>query len=52
MGVNTESYSKKIKLIILIVAVGTFMAALDASVVNIALPSISKYYSEPLYIIE
>lgn len=43
---------RKIKLIILIVAVGTFMAALDASVVNIALPSISRYYGEPLYIIE
>lgn len=44
--------NKKIKLIIMIIAVGTFMAALDASVVNIALPSISKYYGEPLYIIE
>lgn len=44
--------SKGIGPIILIIGVGTFMAALDASVVNIALPSISKYYGEPLYIIE
>jgi len=43
---------RRIRSIILIIAVGTFMAALDASVVNIALPSISIYYGEPLYIIE
>lgn len=42
----------RLRQIILIIGVGTFMAALDASVVNIALPSISKYYGEPLYIIE
>lgn len=49
---SNKSEGKNIKLIILIIAVGTFMAALDASVVNIALPSIGKYYGEPLYIIE
>ena len=52
---GNDSYKidgNKTRLIILIVAVGTFMAALDASVVNIALPNISKYYQEPLYIIE
>ena len=43
---------KSAKLILLAVAVGTFMAALDSSVVNIALPSISSHFKAPLYIIE
>lgn len=38
--------------VILAVAVGTFMAALDSSVVNIALPSISSHFKAPLFIIE
>jgi EmrB/QacA subfamily drug resistance transporter len=42
----------KPRLILAAVAVGTFMAALDSSVVNIALPSISSYFDAPLYIIE
>lgn len=42
----------KSKLILVAVAVGTFMSALDSSVVNIALPSISSYFDAPLYIIE
>jgi len=52
MGSEVETENSRLRQIILIVGVGTFMAALDASVVNIALPSISKYYGEPLYIIE
>lgn len=43
---------KKVRSVIFAAAVGTFMSALDASVVNIALPSISRYFGAPLYIIE
>lgn len=49
---ETNTAEPRLRQIVLIIGVGTFMAALDASVVNIALPSISKYYGEPLYIIE
>ncbi|HYE84309.1 MAG TPA: MFS transporter [Clostridia bacterium] len=61
MDSNTESRkqpapaeldTKRVKLIIVAVAVGTFMAALDTSVVNIALPNISTFFGAPLYIIE
>ncbi len=44
--------SKMVRLIILAVSVGNFMSALDSSVVNIALPSISRHFDAPLYIIE
>ncbi|MEA4845876.1 MAG: MFS transporter [Clostridiaceae bacterium] len=44
--------SKRSGLVVLAVVVGTFMSALDSSVVNIALPSISSYFDAPLYIIE
>lgn len=47
-----EIDSKRVRLIILAVAVGNFMSALDSSVVNIALPSISRHFQAPLYIIE
>ncbi|MHB1393426.1 MAG: MFS transporter [Clostridia bacterium] len=47
-----EIDSRRAKLILLAVAVGTFMAALDSSVVNIALPSISSHFQVPLFIIE
>ncbi len=38
--------------ILLAVAVGTFMAPLDSSVVNIALPSISTYFQASLAVVE
>jgi EmrB/QacA subfamily drug resistance transporter len=38
--------------IIIIVAFGTFMSALDASIVNIALPVMSKYYNVSLTTVE
>ncbi|TDT52059.1 MFS transporter [Fonticella tunisiensis] len=34
--------------ILIAVAIGTFMGALDSSVVNIALPNITKYFNAPL----
>jgi EmrB/QacA subfamily drug resistance transporter len=34
------------------VAIGTFMSALDSSVVNIAMPKMSSYFNEPLSSIE
>ncbi|MFZ5943867.1 MAG: MFS transporter [Bacillota bacterium] len=40
------------KLILLTVAIGTFMGPLDSSVVNIALPSISKFYQVSLATVE
>jgi MFS family permease len=49
---NNEIDETRRKLIIVAVAIGTFMSALDASVVNIALPSISSHFKAPLYIIE
>jgi EmrB/QacA subfamily drug resistance transporter len=49
---NIEVDETRRKLIITAVAIGTFMSALDASVVNIALPSISSHFKAPLYIIE
>lgn len=52
-GIDSEKIeSIRAKLIILAVAVGTFMSALDSSVVNIALPSISSHFNAPLFIIE
>jgi EmrB/QacA subfamily drug resistance transporter len=56
--VNTESThpdkpdTKKIKLVVTAVAIGTFMSALDSSVVNIALPKIQEHYNAPLSIIQ
>ncbi len=47
-----EIENRKVKLILLAVAVGTFMSALDSSVVNIALPSISSHFKAPLFVIE
>ena len=47
-----SSEEKRVKLVVLAVAAGTFMAALDTSVVNIALPIISEYFRAPLYVIE
>lgn len=49
---SNEIGSKRIALIILAVAVGNFMSALDSSVVNIALPSISRHFEAPLYLVE
>lgn len=49
---HIEIDSKRARLVIAAVAVGTFMSALDSSVVNIALPSISSHFKAPLYIIE
>jgi len=43
---------KQRRMIIFAVAVGTFMSALDSSVVNIALPNISSFFKAPLFIIE
>lgn len=40
------------QIILFAVAIGTFMGPLDGSVVNIALPSISAYYSVPLSAVE
>lgn len=40
------------RIILLAVAIGTFMGPLDGSVVNIALPSISAYYGVPLSSVE
>jgi len=49
---SDEIDGRRAKLILLAVAVGTFMSALDSSVVNIALPSISSHFKAPLFIIE
>ncbi len=38
--------------VLLSVAIGTFMAPLDSSVVNIALPSISQYFQASLAVVE
>ncbi|MCL4377066.1 MAG: MFS transporter, partial [Actinobacteria bacterium] len=48
---NILSRSIKIQTII-IVAIGTFMSALDASIVNISLPNISTYFNVTLTTIE
>ncbi|MDN5294200.1 MAG: hypothetical protein PWQ91_789 [Eubacteriales bacterium] len=40
------------RLILLAVAIGTFMAPLDASVVNIALPKIGSFFHAPLRLVE
>lgn len=47
-----ESEEKKAKLIVASVAIGTFMSALDSSVVNIALPTIQEHFSASLSIIQ
>ncbi|MGE5630827.1 MAG: MFS transporter [Caulobacteraceae bacterium] len=43
---------KRMRLIIFAVVIGTFMSALDSSVVNIALPRISEHFKAPLSVIE
>ena len=49
---NTEFTRRKIAQILVIVAVGTFMSALNSSIVNISLPTISSYFSVPLTTVE
>jgi EmrB/QacA subfamily drug resistance transporter len=44
---SNELSIKQRRLILGAVAVGTFMGALDTSIVNIALPSMSKYFNTP-----
>ncbi len=48
---NTLTKEKRIQLII-IVGIGTFMGALDSSIVNISLPSISNYFNISLTTVE
>lgn len=56
MSHNIASYEKQVKtgqgLIIFAVSIGTFMSALDSSVVNIALPSIGQHFNVSLSTIE
>ena len=50
---NNNKFQTRIKLrIIFIVALGTFMSALDASIVNISLPVMSKYFNVSLTTVE
>ncbi|MBM3708264.1 MAG: MFS transporter [Actinobacteria bacterium] len=49
---NLQYNRRKIIQIIVIVAVGTFMGALDSSIVNISLPAISGYFSVTLTTVE
>jgi EmrB/QacA subfamily drug resistance transporter len=49
---SLEYSRKKIIQIIVIVAIGTFMSALDSSIVNISLPTISNYFSVSLTTVE
>jgi EmrB/QacA subfamily drug resistance transporter len=44
---TNELSAKQTRLILGAVAVGTFMGALDTSIVNIALPSMAKYFNTP-----
>jgi EmrB/QacA subfamily drug resistance transporter len=53
MTVEINDYStKKIKKVMAAVSIGTFMGALDSSIINIALPTISTYFHAPLANIE
>ncbi len=47
---KTTRMSGKELLIVLVISLGSFMAGLDATIVNIALPSIAKSFSVPTVI--
>jgi len=48
MEIN-KSHNKKI---IITVGIGTFMSALDSSIVNVALPNIQTYFNKPMSTVE